>query len=215
MDAEQLTWVNGASLTGSDDLQARCRRQEAVIDRLSDAVAALHHGATTLKEQNAELRSETSRLRNYRRFPAHAARPMEEWELVEVSLPLDDQAPGSARSVVTRCLDERVEPSALASAQLLVTELVSNSLRHSGFGDGDGDVVVVSVELTLESFRVGVLDPGSDAAIAVRPADMESGGGFGLNLVRMLSERWGVEYLGSGGTQVWAQLRRESTGEPA
>jgi len=213
MDAEQLTWVNGASPTGPDDLQARCRRQEAVIDRLSDGVTALHRGATALKEQNAELRSETSRLRNYRRFPAHAARPMEECELVEVSLPLDDQAPGTARSVVTRCLDERVEPSALASAQLLVTELVSNSLRHSGFGDGD--VVVVSVELTLESFRVGVLDPGSDAAIAVRPADMESGGGFGLNLVRMLSERWGVEYLGSGGTQVWAQLRRESTGDPA
>jgi anti-sigma regulatory factor (Ser/Thr protein kinase) len=213
MDAEQLTWVNGASLAGPDDLQARCRRQEVVIDRLSDAVAALHRGATALKEQNAELRSETSRLRNYRRFPAHAARPMEEWELVEVSLPLDDQAPRSARSVVTRCLDERVEPSALASAQLLVTELVSNSLRHSGYGDGDD--VVVSVELTLESFRVGVLDPGSDAAIAVRPADVESGGGFGLNLVRMLSERWGVEYLGSGGTQVWAQLLRESTGDPA
>jgi two-component sensor histidine kinase len=115
--------------------------------------------------------------------------------------------------VITQCLQERVAPTALASAQLLVTELVSNSLRHSG--SADGDVVAVSVELTFEWFRLGVLDSGSDAAIAVRPADMASGGGFGLNLVRMLSERWGVEYLGSGGTQVWAQLRRESTGDPA
>src|SRR5215210_515471 len=101
MDAEQLTWVNGASLTGPDDVQARCRRQEVVIDRLSDAVAALHRGATALKEQNAELRAETSRLRNYRRFPTHAVRPMDEWDLVEVRLPLDAQAPGSARSVIT------------------------------------------------------------------------------------------------------------------
>src|SRR4051794_31649615 len=212
MDAEQLTWANDASRTRPDDFRTRCRRQEVVIDRLSDAVAALHRGATALKEQNAELRSETSRLRNYRRFPARTARPMDEGELVEGTLPLDAQAPGVAREVMTQCLEERVEPSALASAQLLVTELVSNSLRHSGSVDGD---VVVSVELTFEWFRVGVLDSGSDAAIAVRPADMESGGGFGLNLVRMLSERWGVEYLGSGGTQVWTQLLRESTGDPA
>jgi len=213
MDAQQLTRSDGGSLAGPDGLGTRRRRQDVVIDRLSTAVAALHRGATALKEQNAELRAETSRLRNYRRFPAHTAHPMGESELVEVTLTLDDQAPGSARSVVTRCLNERIEPSALASAQLLVTELVSNSLRHSG--SVDGDVVVVSVELTVEWFRVGVLDSGSDAAIAVRPADMQSGGGFGLNLVRMLSERWGVEYVGSGGTQVWAQLRRESTGDPA
>ena len=41
-----------------------------------------------------------------------------------------------------------------------------------------------------------------------RPASLQAGAGFGLNLVQMLSERWGVERLARGGTQVWAQLVR-------
>ena len=57
-------------------------------------------------------------------------------------------------------------------------------------------------------FRIGVQDSGSDAVIAAQPADLDTGGGFGLNLVQMLSERWGVERLAGGGTQVWAQLPR-------
>ena len=47
----------------------------------------------------------------------------------------------------------------------------------------------------------------SRAAIA-REITLANGGGFGLNLVQMLSERWGVERLAGGGTQVWAQLAR-------
>jgi hypothetical protein len=57
-------------------------------------------------------------------------------------------------------------------------------------------------------FRVGVQDSGSDAVIAARPASVDTGNGFGLNLVCLLSERWGVERLAKGGTQVWAQLPR-------
>ena len=33
-------------------------------------------------------------------------------------------------------------------------------------------------------------------------------GGFGLNIVRALSDRWGVEHVAHQGTQVWAQLAR-------
>jgi hypothetical protein len=66
----------------------------------------------------------------------------------------------------------------------------------------------VSVELMPVWFRVGVRDSGSNAVIAVQPPNLEAGGGFGLNLVQMLSERWGVERLAAGGTQVWAQLVR-------
>jgi anti-sigma regulatory factor (Ser/Thr protein kinase) len=217
MDSEL---ANGGSLpvwdaepcTRPDDLRARCRRQEVLVDRLSEAVATMRRGAKAMKAEINELRSETSRLHNYRRFPVSTARPMEDGELVEVALSLDVQAPGGARSVVTTCLRERVAQSALDSARLLVTELVSNSLRHSGSA---GDQVVVSVELTLDWFRVGVLDSGSDAIIVPRPGNAETGGGFGLNLVRMLSERWGVEHLARGGTQVWAQLPRSAAGNPA
>jgi hypothetical protein len=70
------------------------------------------------------------------------------------------------------------------------------------------DDVIVSVELMPDWFRVGVQESGSDAVIVARPPDLVTGGGLGLNLVQMLSERWGVERLAGGGTQVWAQLPR-------
>jgi anti-sigma regulatory factor (Ser/Thr protein kinase) len=126
-------------------------------------------------------------------------------ELVEVVLRLDARAPGTARELVARCLVGRVAPSALDCGRLLVTELVTNSLHHARTPQGE---IVVSVELMPDWFRVGVQDQGSDAVVEVRPADMEAGGGFGLNLVEMLSERWGVERLADGGTQVWAQVAR-------
>ena len=109
------------------------------------------------------------------------------------------------------CLERRVVAAAVESAKLLVSELVTNSLRHS---DGAMDEVLVSVALMDDCFRVGVQDSGSDAVIAARPADLGTGGGFGLNLVAMLSERWGVERLAGGGTRVWAQLPR-NRGLPA
>jgi anti-sigma regulatory factor (Ser/Thr protein kinase) len=118
---------------------------------------------------------------------------------------LDVRAPAAARHFVVRCLEQRVVASALDSAQLLVSELVTNSFRHAG---APMDEVVVSVELMPGWFRLGVQDSGSDAVIAPRPADPHTGGGFGLHLVQMLSQRWGVERLAEGGTQVWAQLGR-------
>jgi hypothetical protein len=44
--------------------------------------------------------------------------------------------------------------------------------------------------------------------IAPRSPDLEGGGGFGLNVVQALSERWGLERIAAGGTRVWAQLAR-------
>jgi anti-sigma regulatory factor (Ser/Thr protein kinase) len=98
-------------------------------------------------------------------------------------------------------------PAALVDdAQLLVSELVTNSVLHSGASAGDG--VLVRVELTRTMLRLEVEDPGREGAIGPRAGDAEQGGGFGLNLVQALSERWGVERVAVGGTRVWAQLAR-------
>jgi anti-sigma regulatory factor (Ser/Thr protein kinase) len=189
-------------------LQAKCRHQAVVIDTLSEAVSAVRRGAQALKAENTELRAEIVGLRGGRRASVTVGR-VADGELVEIVIALDVRAPAAARRVVVECLDRRVVACALENAQLLVSELVTNSLRHSG---APMDEVVVSVELMPDRFRVGVQDSGSDAVIAARPADLETGGGFGLNLVRMLSERWGVERLSGGGTQVWAQLPRDREG---
>jgi anti-sigma regulatory factor (Ser/Thr protein kinase) len=120
------------------------------------------------------------------------------------SLPLDMEAPAGARSAVTGFLDDRVPASVLDSARLVVSELVTNSVRHSGVCDG---VVVVGIELTATMVRLEVADPGRVGVIRRRRPDRVGGGGFGLHLVQSLSERWGLERA-SGGTRVWAQLLR-------
>jgi anti-sigma regulatory factor (Ser/Thr protein kinase) len=127
-------------------------------------------------------------------------------ERVEVAIALDASAPGAARRAVTHHLGRRVAASQLDDAKLLVSELVTNSLQH-GDGPYDGQIVL-TIELTSDRFRIGVQDSGSDATIAARPPNLKAGGGFGLALVQMLSERWGVERLARGGVQVWAQLLR-------
>jgi anti-sigma regulatory factor (Ser/Thr protein kinase) len=202
--------VNGSgSRTKLESLQAECRHQAVVIDALSEAVSTFRRGATALKAENAELRAEIVRLGESRRAPAGAAGRLADGDLVELVIALDTRAPGAARDFVVLCLEQRVAASELDSAQLLVSELVTNSFRHSG---APMDDVIVSVELMPRWFRVGVQDSGTDAVIAARPADLVTGGGLGLNLVRMLSERWGVERPAGGGTQVWAQLTRGPDG---
>jgi anti-sigma regulatory factor (Ser/Thr protein kinase) len=198
--------------TKFESLQAECRHQAGVIDALSEAVSTFRRGATALKAENAELRAEIVRLGERRRSPAGAAGRLADGDLVELLIALDTRAPGAARDFVVLCLEQRVVASALDSAQLLVSELVTNSFRHGG---ALMDEVMVSVELMPDWFRVGVQDSGSDAVIAARPADIVAGGGFGLNLVQMLSERWGMERACEGGTRVWAQLSRRAVGADA
>jgi anti-sigma regulatory factor (Ser/Thr protein kinase) len=194
------------SRTKQESLQAKCRHQAVVIDTLTEAASTFRRGATALKAENAELRAEIVRLGDRLRS---AAGRVADGDRTEIVIALDTRAPGEARGFVVRCLERRVVASALDSAQLLVSELVTNSVRHSG---APMDEVIVSVELMPDWFRIGVQDSGSDGVIAAAPPDLATGGGFGLNLVRMLSERWGVERLAGEGTQVWAQLPRARDG---
>ena len=214
MQSDRSASANGHPVSPSDGsgsrtelagLQATCRQQAVAIDALSEAVATLRRGATALKAENAELRAELGGLRQTRRSSAGAAGRLADGESVELVVALDARAPGAARAFVVECLEGRVVASVLEIAQLVVSELVTNSLRHGGVPMGE---VVVSVELTPELVRVGVHDSGSDAVIVAQPPNLDTGGGFGLNLVQMLSERWGVEWLAAGGTHVWAQLLR-------
>lgn len=124
--------------------------------------------------------------------------------IAEVTIPLDMQAPGVARTVILRCLAGHVSSSVLDDAQLLVSELVTNSLRHSGAPEGDD--LIVRVDVWRGRCRLEVEDRGHDGEIALRPPDRAEGRGMGLNMVQMLSERWGVIRAPEGPTRVWAQL---------
>ena len=184
----------GSELEG---LRSACRRQARVIELLSAVASNLRSGAAALRAENAELRSAHERIGH--QGSDGAAR---EGGALEVRLPLDERAPGAARIAVGR-LRGRVPPLVLEDARLLVSELVTNGVCHSGASDG---AIVVRIELTATMVRLEVEDPGRGGVVAPRGPDL--GGGFGLNLVQGLCERWGVERVAAGGTRVWAQLAR-------
>jgi anti-sigma regulatory factor (Ser/Thr protein kinase) len=170
-----------------------------MLDGLARALKALRAGAAALRAENASLRADNARLRL--RPGAERAEGMESRV---VRLPLDARAPAAARAAVAECLSGHVEPAVLDAAQLLASELVTNSLRHSGAADGEA--VVLDVELRPRGVRIEVEDPGRDGAIVPRRPDLDHGGGIGLLLVQAMSERWGFERVTAGGTRVWAQI---------
>jgi anti-sigma regulatory factor (Ser/Thr protein kinase) len=122
---------------------------------------------------------------------------------LEVRLPIDVDAPAAARAALARFLRDAAA-SSLAGAQLVASELVSNSVRHSGATPADE--LVMRVELAAGTVRLEVEDPGRNGPVTTRRPDLDGGGGMGLNLVRSLCERWGVEHPAAGGTRVWARL---------
>jgi anti-sigma regulatory factor (Ser/Thr protein kinase) len=196
-----------------DALQAY-RRQAQVIDALSAAISTLRAGTRALKAENAELRAaqERSHLESrYRVGDAHQAKPDE----VTVHLGLDDGAPAVARDTVACALhDKGIAAAVREAAQLVVSELVTNSVRHSGAPAEEALTLRVALSLPARTLRVEVEDPGRDGAVAPKPADLNGGGGLGLNLIQALSELWGVERVATGGTRVWAQLALGATTPP-
>jgi serine/threonine-protein kinase RsbW len=181
------------ALSEVDELRSTCQRQERLIDTLTSAVTRLRREHTALKAETAALRAGNERFRDA-------------GEQVEVRLPLDALAPGGARTLAAQYLRDRVAAPVLDSALLLLSELVTNSVRHSHTPSAEG--VIVRLQVTRATLRLEVEDSGHDGAIATRPPNQQNGGGFGLNIVQTLSDRWGIERSAHSGTRVWAQLQR-------
>jgi anti-sigma regulatory factor (Ser/Thr protein kinase) len=184
-------------------LRSTGRRQAAVIATLSEAVSSFHRGLSALREENAELRAEGYELRERLQARDRPGTRADD-ELVEIALDYDLGAPSAAREVVVRSLGARVAPRVLDNAQLVMSELVTNSVRHSGAPDGDE--MVVRVRIWQDRCRLEVEDSGHEGRIAPIAPDLVHGGGMGLNLVQTLSERWGLVRAAEGPTRVWAQL---------
>jgi anti-sigma regulatory factor (Ser/Thr protein kinase) len=92
----------------------------------------------------------------------------------------------------------------LHDLRLLVSELVTNSVRHAGLGDEDQ--IRLEIVVGADALRVEVLDRGRGFVPREPSPDMERGGGWGLYLVEELADRWGVET--QVGTRVWFELDR-------
>jgi anti-sigma regulatory factor (Ser/Thr protein kinase) len=108
-------------------------------------------------------------------------------------------APGDARRALRSLCVDCVEEDLLVDAELLVSELVTNAIRH-----GHGDISL-SACVDEDRLRVEVVDEGSGFDHHLRRGDFAHVGGWGLDIVDDVSSRWGVH---EGTTHVWFELER-------
>ncbi len=125
---------------------------------------------------------------------------------VELQLTLERtvQAPAMARAAVARRCDQlELDASLTQSLILLVSEVVSNAVRHSS-GDPAAPIEL-SASFGERTIRVAVTDAGH--GFTPRPRDpTRTHDGYGLYLLEKVSSRWGVE--SEGDTKVWFELPR-------
>jgi anti-sigma regulatory factor (Ser/Thr protein kinase) len=120
---------------------------------------------------------------------------------VRVELETGPEAAAWARNALFP-VEQAVEPDLMADVRLLVSELVTNSVRHSGALPPDA--VGLDVELDSGTIRVEVRDSGSGFEPTLREGDRSRPGGWGLYLVDRLADRWGVAR--NHFTRVWFEI---------
>lgn len=111
-------------------------------------------------------------------------------------------APAEARRALSG-LASRVDADVLERLGLVVSEVITNCVRHAGLRSSQP--IEMQVSLVPSLLRVEVTDdgPGFEAE-ASRPDIQDQVGGWGLWLVESLADRWGVEP--GGGTRVWCEF---------
>jgi two-component sensor histidine kinase len=120
-----------------------------------------------------------------------------------VDIARDEHAPSRARRAV-RELGE-LGPELAERATLLVSELVTNSVRH-----GAGDRVRLVLDSEPGRLHCEVIDDGGGFTPEARSRPATEPGGWGLALVEVMADGWGVR---DGSTHVWFELR-EVPGAP-
>jgi anti-sigma regulatory factor (Ser/Thr protein kinase) len=118
----------------------------------------------------------------------------------EASFPPAVETPALARHELEGWLPPSLHESERGALRLLVSELVTNSIRHVPGSDGK---IVLAVRIGARAIRVEVHDGG----VGFKPGKPEprgADGGFGLFLVERMASRWGVDTRN--GTRVWFEL---------
>jgi anti-sigma regulatory factor (Ser/Thr protein kinase) len=122
----------------------------------------------------------------------------------ELELARTVQAPAQARAAVTRRCEQLELDGVLAqSLILLVSEVVSNAVRHSAAAPDEP--VGLDATFGQRTIRVTVTDAGEGFTPRQRdPASAHDG--YGLYLLEKVAASWGVESCGD--TKVWFELAR-------
>jgi anti-sigma regulatory factor (Ser/Thr protein kinase) len=128
--------------------------------------------------------------------------PLPESSRAEVRLPAEPIAPALARAALrstASCLPKPV----VHDLSLLVTEVVTNAVRHGTRGPVDDVIVRIVAD---DSVRVEVVDPGRPFDPPPSPERFDDApSGWELFLLDRLATDWGVEAEGVG-KKVWFEI---------
>ena len=129
---------------------------------------------------------------------------MEVTEASVLLLPFAASSVGAARRrLVSDLMTAGIYDSAVCDVALVISELLSNALRHAA--PLPGSEIRVAWRIDEESVQVSVSDGGGMTAPELGEPTPGATGGRGLRIVEKLSRRWGTS-TGGEGTTVWAEV---------
>jgi anti-sigma regulatory factor (Ser/Thr protein kinase) len=118
---------------------------------------------------------------------------------VDETIKASPRAPGEARRAVEQ-VAPHVDAGVLRDTQLLVSEVVTNSIRHSG----SDDPIQLRVWARSNGLKVEIADGGDGFNAAAMSPHATDEGGRGLMIVDALADRWGV--TNDARARVWFEL---------
>ncbi len=124
---------------------------------------------------------------------------------LERELPVAPEAASEARHALDG-LSGELPDGRMRDVRLLVSELVTNAVRHADLAAGD--FIGLVIELAEQKLRVEVHDPGGGFVPSTPSPDPARPSGWGLYLVAELADRWGVD--SDERTLVWFELDRRA-----
>ncbi|MEX2970420.1 SpoIIE family protein phosphatase [Streptomyces sp. C184] len=124
-------------------------------------------------------------------------RALDTGQVATWDLPPDPSAVAGARDEVSRRLTGWGLDEAAFTAELVVSELVTNAIRYGG--------PPIQLRLIRDTVLICEVSDGSSTAPHMRRARTFDEGGRGLLLVAQFAERWGTRHR-AGGKSIWAEI---------
>ena len=110
---------------------------------------------------------------------------------IDVELAPEPEVVTTARHTLDR-LANLLPSEKLEDVRLVVSELVTNSIRHAGLSPDDQ--IWLTVTVSDGAVRGSVCDPGPGFGVPLEPYPRpDLSGGWGLPIVETISDRWGVK----------------------
>jgi anti-sigma regulatory factor (Ser/Thr protein kinase) len=125
------------------------------------------------------------------------------------TFPAAAQSVSHARERVVALAEPFVDDGRIGDLRLVISEVITNAVRHGGEGD-----MVVAVTPKQGYLCVQVTDTGEGFAPRPRAYSPDEDGGFGLFLIERLTRRWGLTRENSN-TRVWFEFDFDPATEAA